>query len=275
MTLIFGAITGLGVWLLTFGIRKKSVISFSSRELKSRFSSQNLKRILLGASVGAGIWLFTGIFVAGLVMGLGLGMFKGRLGSKKDMRHRSDRSEAIASWVEILYSILLAGGGIEKAISTSAPIAPDLIRAETMRLSERLETHSLYEALKIFGQEMSHPVSDKIVAALSLSVTQGAQELVDLLKSQAESARADSRLVIELESGRARHRTSALIVIGVTLVVAAGLYILEEGYLEPYRTFPGYLVLLFIGGGFMLGFWLLIQMGANSSPQRYFELEDV
>ncbi len=275
LRLVLGAGVGIGVWLVVLGLRKKNVLkaasSFSGDGLE-KFRRLNLKKVALGLAVGFGIWVITGIFTAGLVLGLGIAAFKGRLGSKKEMRQRADKSEAIASWCELLYSILLAGGGIEKAVSVSAPISPDLIRPEVKRLAERLESHSLFDALEAFGEELAHPVSDKIVAGLVLSVNQGAQELVELLKSQAESARAESRLVIELESGRARHRTSALIVMFVTLSVAGGLYLFEKNYLDPYRSFPGYLVLLIVGGGFMLGFWLLIRMGADSSYQRYFKI---
>ena len=271
---------GLGLWLVTFGIRGKKVLtknlneSINKFEITKRISSENLKRILLGVILGITIWVFSGIFVAGLLIGVGVGIFKGRLGSKRATSKITEKSEAIANWTEMLHSVFLAGGGIEKSIISSSSIAPEVIRPEVQRLARRLENHPIQDALFMFGDEMKHPASDKIVAALVLSAVKGAHDIVELLRSQAESIRADSRVILELETGRARHRASALIVISVTLTIAIGLYIFEAGYLDPYRTFPGYLVLLLVGLGFMLGFGLLIRMGSVGEPVRYFKMRE-
>ncbi len=269
-----GCLMGFGAWLFVLGIRRKKVIGFSSKKarlkIKAGLNSQNVQRVFQGLLVGTVIWVFTGIFTAGLLLGLGVGLFRNRMGSKKSMLESISKNEALASWAEMLYSILLAGGGIEKAIAASSEIAPTAIRPEVKRLAERLKTQTMQDALEAFGEEMKNPISDKIVAALSLSVTKGAQELVAMLRAQAESTRANSQIILEREAGKSRHRTSAMIVMGVTLAVAVGLYIFEQGYLDPYSSFPGYLVLLIVGLGFMLGFGLLIQMGRGVEPQRYF-----
>ncbi len=273
--ILAGCFTGLGAWLVVLGIRQKRVVSFSAAkarlEFKNSLNSQNLQRLMLGLGVGAAVWILTGIFVAGLLLGMGVGLFRNRMGSKRQMRESVAKSEAIASWAEMLYSILLAGGSIEKSIVTSAEIAPAAIRPEVKRLAKKLKTQNMPDALQAFGEEMHNPISDKIVAALSLSVTRGAQELVEMLRAQAESTRANSQIILEQEAGKSRHRTSAMIVMGVTLTVAAGLYVFEQGYLDPYKSFPGYLVLFVVGLGFMLGFGLLIRMGRAIEPQRYFE----
>lgn len=274
LTIIAGIVLGLGSWLVILGVRGKKVINVDISELNNRLSSKNLKRVLLGVGIGLSVWLVTGILVAGILLGVGVGVFRGRLGSKKSTHHLTEKSEAIASWTEMLHSIFLAGGGIEKAITSSAQIAPEPIRLEVQKLASRLENQSIQDALYLFSHEMKHPASDKIVAVLTLSALKGATHIAELLRSQAESIRADSRVVLEFEAGRSRHRTSASIVMGATLAVAAGLYFFEAGYLDPYRSFPGYLVLLIVGLGFMLGFGLLIKMGSLKDPERHFEIKE-
>lgn len=273
-TIMIGVLLGLGFWLTVLGIRGKRVINININEATNFFSSENLRRILIGLVLGLGVWLVTGIFVAGLLLGVGVGVFRGRLGSKRTTFKLTEKSEAIASWTEMLHSIFLAGGGIEKAIASSADIAPRPIRLEVQKLASRLENRPIQDALFLFSQEMKHPASDKIVAVLTLSALKGATHIAELLCSQAESIRADSRVILEFEAGRSRHRTSATIVMGATLAVATGLYFFEAGYLDPYRSFPGYFVLLVVGLGFMLGFGMLIRMGAIGEPERYFEIKE-
>ncbi len=281
-TLIFelflGAVIGLGVWLISLGVRGKKVLKASRSELsvsiQSKKPNHNFRNIILGSAIGVGIWLFTGIFVAGLVVGIGIVLFRGKLGSKRSTHKITEKSESIASWTEMLHSVFLAGGGIEKAIISSAAIAPEPIREEVRALAKDIETSPIADALYRFGVAMAHPASDKIVAALALSVVKGAHDIVELLRSQAESIRADSRVILELEEGRARHRTSALIVMSVTLTVATALYFFEKGYLSPYKEFPGYFVLFVVGVGFLGGFGLLIQMGKINEPSRHFELKE-
>ena len=262
-----GGLLGAGLWLLLKGFA-------GNRDRPTSFKPPDLKRLLPALGLGLGGWLVTQIFIVGLLVGVGTALFKGRLGTSSDTKLAIARSEAIAAWTEMLYSILAAGGGIEKAITISAPMAPLAIKSEVETLSVRLQNLSLPAALSKFSEEVKHPVADKIAAALSLSSTRGAGDLVGLLRSQVISARAESRVDMELESGRARHRTSSKIIMGVTLAIAVGLYLFEDGYLDPYRAVQGQLVLCVVGLGFMLGFWLLVRMGSENMPQRYFEAFD-
>ena len=58
--------------------------------------------------------------------------------------------------------------------------------------------------------------------------------------------------------------------LAVTALMALGLYIADRGYLDPYDTAAGQLVLVCVGGVFMLGFWLLIRLADTREPDRYF-----
>jgi len=71
-----------------------------------------------------------------------------------------------------------------------------------------------------------------------------------------------------VDAGRASLRTSVRIITTVTGVMAAGLILLNRGYLSPYDSAAGQLVLLAVGGVFTSGFVLLQRMARHQQPAR-------
>ena len=73
---------------------------------------------------------------------------------------------------------------------------------------------------------------------------------------------------LRVEAGRASLRTSARMLTTVTAVMAAGLVLLDRGYLAPYDSAGGQLVLLLVGVIFAAGFALLRRMARHQQPAR-------
>jgi hypothetical protein len=69
-------------------------------------------------------------------------------------------------------------------------------------------------------------------------------------------------------AGRARVRTAARIIIGVTLLLVVALLVWSKSFLSPYGTPAGQLMLLVIGGCFAAGFWWLQKISAPDSDPR-------
>ncbi|MCY3785494.1 MAG: hypothetical protein OXG47_02045 [bacterium] len=268
-----GAAAGLGAWVLLAGLRGRTMVPRARRgaAVGMEASMTALRRGSVAAAAGVLIFAVTGWLSAGALTAAGIALFAGRFGKGKGLRSISERGDAIAGWIEMLYAILAAGGGIERAISGSAAAAPAPIRREVQELAARLEVRPLPEALLSFAAAVAHPGIDKVVASLILASVQGAQDLVSLLRSQAEVVRAESRLVIEADAGRARYRTSARLIVGTTAVMAGGLYLVDRGYLAPYDSAGGQVVLAGIGMVFLGGFWLLARLGRVRPPVRYFD----
>lgn len=262
-----GGVLGLGVWFIFSAV--------TGRQLLPRFTAASLRaaplrRLSLAVVAAMVVLVATGwLPVAGLVL-IGIMLFEGRLGGRSDIRNLTVRSDAIAAWTEMIYSTIAAGGGIEKAVIGSARSAPNAIREEVRRLAAQLEVRSLPEAMRAFAAEVAHPAADKVAVALVLAAEHGSHDLVALLRAQVESTRLEARMILEIEAGRARYRTSARIVVAVTVLMAAGLYVADRGYLEPYDTATGQMVLLCVGAVFLLGFWLLIRIADSPEPDRYF-----
>ncbi len=272
-----GALGGLGLWLLLAGLRGRPMVPRPGWGAAQRISTGTaaslaaLRRGSIGVVAGILIFTLTGWFSAGALVALGILLLGGQFGKNKGLRTISERGDAIAGWIEMLYAILAAGGGIERAIVGSASVAPAAIRQNVQELASRLEVRPLPEALLAFAKDVAHPAVDKVAASLILASVQGAQDLVSLLRSQAQVVRAESRLVIEADAARARYRTSARLIVGTTAVMAGGLYLVDRGYLAPYDSLQGQIVLTGIGCVFLGGFWLLARLGRVQSPERYFD----
>ena len=88
-------------------------------------------------------------------------------------------------------------------------------------------------ALREFAAQVADPLADLGVAALIHAAAHHARRLGELLRSLAASARAQASMRLRVEAGRASLRTSARMITTVTGLMAAGLVLLNRGYLAP------------------------------------------
>jgi Flp pilus assembly protein TadB len=223
-----------------------------------------------GLAVGAGV--LAGAVTrwpVGALLGAGAAAMVPGLASGRAARQATiARAEAIAAWAEMLRDTLAGAAGLEQAIIAVAPVAPAPIRRQVLALAGRLDRQQLALALGAFADELADPTADLVVAALLLASRSQARRLGELLGALARAARDDATMRLRVEAGRARTRTSARIVVGVTLAMAVGLVVTNRGYLEPYNSVSGQLVLAGVGGLFGAAFWLLGRMARIQAPQR-------
>jgi hypothetical protein len=74
---------------------------------------------------------------------------------------------------------------------------------------------------------------------------------------------------LRVEAGRARTRTSVKVILGATGTLVLGLALFNRGYLAPYDTAVGQLVLLLVGGVFAIAFVWLSRMTRPASVERF------
>jgi Flp pilus assembly protein TadB len=255
-----GALVGLGLTLLVASFVRREGPSFDRRRLE-RFSPKQWEHrtIRLALGLGAGVLLggITGwpvLAVLGTLAGLGLPTLfaKSRVGADAIAR-----VEAIAAWTEMLHDTLAGAAGLEQAILSSAPVAPEPIRTEIVTLAARLEHERPGPALRALADEMADPTMDLVVAALLLASEHQAARLGELLGRLAESARAQATMRLRVETGRARQRTSVKVAVGMTIGLGAFMTLLDRSYLAPFGSALGQFVLALIGACFTLAFvWL-------------------
>jgi tight adherence protein B len=265
---VCGAGIGLGLVLVWVGWRGVDLPHPTRASTRPKVERANLR---IGLAVGAAVIVgaATGWPVGALLAGLAGWGAPGLLGGSKGRTAAVGRIEAIAGWAEMLRDTMAGAAGLEQAIVVTAPLAPLPIRAEVVTLAVRLEGERLAPALRAFADEVADPTCDLVVAALILAAEHQAQRLGELLGSLAQAARDQATMRLRVEAGRARTRTSVKVIVGATGGLVLGLAVLNRGYLAPYDSATGQLVLLLVGGVFAVAFVWLAKMAQPARVERF------
>lgn len=176
--------------------------------------------------------------------------------------------EAIASFTEQLRDTVSASAGLEQAISVTLGTCPREVEPAVRRLVADMKYGNIEDALRRFADELSHPTSDFVVAALLAAVQHRTKDLSGLLTQLSESAREECNLYLRVWVSRARTRSAVRIVIGSLAAFTCGLVVLDPGYLAPYAQPSGVVALIVTGAGFGLGLALLDRMARFEPPSR-------
>ena len=263
-----GAGAGLGLVLVVAGWRGVDLPHPARRLDRGRVERVNL-RLGLAAGVAIVVGAATGWPVGAVLAGLAGWGAPGLLGGAGRHQAALGRIEAVAGWAEMLRDTMAGSAGLEQAIIATAPLAPLPIRAEVATLAVRLEGERLAPALRAFADEVADPTCDLVVAALVLAADHQAQRLGELLGSLAAAARDQATMRLRVEAGRARTRTSVKVIVGATGALVAGLVLLDRGYLAPYDTATGQLVLAVVGAVFLTAFMWLARMTRPVTVERF------
>ena len=155
----------------------------------------------------------------------------------------SKRTEAVATWTELIRDSLAASAGLAQAIVVTAPSAPLPIRPEARALATRLSNGvALEAALRSFALEVDEPAAEFLVCALLLAATSRAQRLVDVLSALADSIRDDVSMHLRVDASRASARSSVRTIVIFSMGFACTLAVVGHSYLSPFGTAVGQLV---------------------------------
>ena len=225
----------------------------------------------LGMAIGAGLLalIVTRWPVAVPAVGALVWFSPQLLGGKASRAAATDRTDAIASWAEMLRDTINAAHGIEAAITATADVAPSPVRDEVRQLARRVAHEPLERALAEFADELAHPIGDLVVAALSAAATHSARDLADLLTTLAAAARDEAAMQLHIDATRARMRTSARVIAGVTVATAVALVVFNPSYVEAYASLPGQVVLSLIIACWGFALWWLARMGRFEQPESF------
>lgn len=268
VSLVVGCATGLGVVLVVAGLAGRTVLPTPSPRADRR-AELRLRALAVAVLVGIAVVGLTHWPVGGALAALASYSVPRILGGRAAREGEVARTEAVASWTEMVRDSIVAASGLEEAITATGPIAPDAIRPEVTRLVSRLSHMSLPYALGSFGDELRHPSADLVVAALTIAARMEASDLSSLLSRLAESIRGEARMRIRVEVGRARVRTATKVIVGVVAATVVFLAGMNREYLAAYDSAAGQVVLLVVAGIFATGGWLLITMAGLELPDRF------
>jgi len=223
---------------------------------------------LLALAVGAGAALVSGwpvLLVLGALAGYGIPRLYRSEGAGSGMA----KTEAVATWTELLQGTLAASAGLVQAITNTAPLAPEPLRDAAIELAGHLHAGSpTDEALRRFAARVDDPAADRVVCALILAATSRAERLASLLESLAEATREDAALRLRIDAGRSAVTSAVRTVIVFTVGFGAVLLVLAHAYLAPYGTFAGQCVLLVIGAIYAVAMVAMVAIARPAPPVR-------
>lgn len=222
--------------------------------------------VALGAIIlGTSGWVFPALVVsAGTWYWVGAFQRRDRSGTRG-----AQRTDALASWIENLRDVLLAGdqpiGAIAATVSTASP----LIRPAVRRLSAALGHQDPDTAFRRFADELDDPLGDLVAAGLLIAVQRGART-VSVLSSLAQQARqtADRRRIVDAERAPIQREVMLLSLIMGALILLLFVFG-RSSYLAAYDTGGGQ---LFLGGVLAIYAVLLLRVQRLSrfpKPARF------
>lgn len=217
---------------------------------------------------------FSGWVVPALVVGIGC-WFAVAAWQGRDRRAASEveRTDAIASWIENLRDVLVAGDQPVGAINATVATCPAPIRPQVRRLAAGLGRQDPALVFRRFADDLDDPLGDLVAAGLLIAVQRGARTAA-VLSSLAEQARrqADRRRLVEAERAPVQREVTLLTMIMGSLVIGLLVFGRAE-YLAPYDTAGGQ---LFLGGVLAMYSLLLFRvqrLARYPRPSRFLTAE--
>lgn len=192
---------------------------------------------LVAALVVVGV---SGWLVPGLAVGVGTSW---AVGSWQRRERAGDaeiaRLDALASWVENVRDVLMAGEQPVGAITSTVGACPPVIRPHIRRLAAGLGRQEPEVVFRRFADDLDDPLADLVAAGLAIAIRRGART-VPVLTALAEQTRqqVDRRRLIEAERAPTRREVQALSTIMGLLVLALLVFGRHE-YLDAYDTTTG------------------------------------
>ena len=259
----------VGVLLAVAGLAGRQILDAPWSHLRRLVHTSRLRKAAAAAAAGLVVFAATGWLVGGAMAVAAAVVLPSILGGKAERQRALDRTEAIASWTEMIRDSIVAASGLEEAIVATAPVAPPPVATEVRRMVRRLDHQRLPESLVAFGEDLDHPSGDLVVAALVIAARMEASDLSGLLSRLADATRGEARMRIRVEVGRTRVRTATKVILGVVIAAVVFLAIANRDYLAVYDSAGGQVMLAMVGGIFVVGGWLLARMAEIELPERF------
>lgn len=260
--LFLGATFGLGMTAAVVGLRT------GTPALPGPGWRWICSRAGLAGLVGSLALVATGwpvVAVAGAAAGA---MAPGLVAGRAAGRQRVEVALAVAAWTEMLRDTRGVGVGLGQAIAASAQVAPGPIAPAVEALAARCAHQRADDALAIFAAEVDDRTADLVVCAL-VANERRAGSIEPVLSALATLARDEAALGQRVEAARASVQTSVRIVSGITVCLLVGMVVLNRGFLAPYDSALGQVVLGMVAMVFAASFWWLACLRRVEEPERF------
>jgi Flp pilus assembly protein TadB len=249
VAVVVGAGVGVGVLLVLLGLQRHEPSDDRRRPPWHRLERIDQLNLRLGLAVAFTVvaWFLTAWPVALALAFVGGFVTPTLVGAKKRRREAVTRTEAVAGWAEQLRDIIASAAGLNEAIAATSAVAPLPIRTDVQNLARRLRYQPLPDLLRQFAADVDDPAADQIAAALTVASERRAQNLTELLSEVATAAREEASMRMRTETARAQTYSDVRAVTFIVLAVFLFLLLTNRGYLEPFGSLTGQLVLALVG----------------------------
>ncbi|GGM67067.1 membrane protein [Micromonospora sonchi] len=222
-------------------------------------------------ALGAGIlaWIVSGVPVAAPLVALAVPGVPWLMSAGREEQRAITRVEAVEAWTRRLRDVEDSGVGLQEAIVDTAQTAPAAIATEVQLLAARIQAGWDAEAaLYEFADALRDPVSDQVVVALALHLSDRGARLTDVLTGIAEAATDEVAMRREISSKRSRARFQIrFLTIGSVLLVAYGLA--SGQYTAPYTEPRGQVVLAILACAFVGCLWWARTLSLPPAEERF------
>ncbi len=271
VSLCCGAAFGLGLFGVLLNIKKANESSskkhISILDVKTKFL--NSLKFFGGPAVALVTYLLTTWLLVSVVTGLVVSAVPALKSKQRLRRDERGLADAIATWTEQLRDTLAGAHGLEQAIVATSVHAPLAISSAVSRLSAQIQYGRLSDGLRRFADDVDHPISDFVSAALITATEYQARDLAQLLGHLAQCARDEGRMRTRIWVGRARTRSSVRIITFVVIGFVCALVVFNREYLNVYSSFEGQIILSGIFILFGCSLIMLDQFSRIAAPQRF------
>ena len=227
-------------------------------------------RFVLASLVGWLVFVVSSWLLPGAVVGAGaFWVIGGWQRRQRSAATEIARLDALASWIENVRDVLLAGEQPVGAITSTVGACSPLIRPQVRRLAAGLGRQDPEIVFRRFADDLDDPLGDLVAAGLSIAVRRGART-VPVLTALAEQTRqqVDRRRLVEAERAPTRREVQALTLIMGALVV--GLLVLGRSqYLDAYDEPAGQLFLSASLAGYVALIVRVQRLAAFPRPSRF------
>jgi hypothetical protein len=230
-------------------------------------AAQRARQVLMIASVvgGALTWLISGVPIAGLIVALAIPGIPWLFSAGGAEKRAIARLEAVETWTRRLGDVVANGIGLQAAIVSTANMPPALIEREVRELAARMQARvDPVVALRHFADDIDDYSCDQVIAPLILHVRDRGEGLGQVLADISTSIAAEIDMRSTVDAKRASPRFAVRFLTGMTIVLIV-IGLLNADYLEPYQTFVGQMLLLFLAA-FYTG--LMVWVRTLSVPKR-------
>jgi tight adherence protein B len=245
IAVLCGALVGFGLLLMRSAFTEAPIAKNAGVTPDNR----RFVRLAAGVASGALVGLATGWPVAalgGVVAGYVVGGMTRN--GRRQAQIEIERTEALATWAEMLRDTLVAGQGITETIRSTAEVAPLPIRPEVQKLARRVQHQRLTAALHDWADEMNDATADLIASVLMLAATRSGRDVGSLLSAMAKLARERVAMRLRIDARRASTRSEARSLVAFSGLFFAGLALFSGSFVAPYKTAAGQLVLAVVLG---------------------------